>query len=234
VDRKEFLENLGDTEKLAETVSEYIESLKSAEVSRRNFMKGAALMTGTAALSATGANLFNREILPDAAAQETEETSTKIQIKGNSDQPLNYYFRTTGPVRKREFEPTNFEGAESQTSTDTTSGSVGTGGAGYLSERLHHLMNSDVGVQTVEPGNLKQAVESLPKPTGGNTGEKDWGDIFYSMLKLQPGETYRPEEPITLYRGQRIHAEGATIEPQHDGPVFRMDGDTKVYEGKSI
>jgi len=102
---------------------------------------------------------------------------------------------------------------------------------GILCYRLSKLMKSGKGAEVVEPGNLVQKTKSLPDSTGGGKEKYRSGPVPFRLLKLKVGATYRPTEPIHLKRGVQIHAKGATIEPQHDGPTFILDPETKVYKG---
>ena len=125
MNRKEFIESLTETESLAQKIRERFDIVQSKSISRRSFLKGSILASGTFALSASGFNILKKDPIPKAKAQS--QSGTMIQIKGNSDRPLNYYFETTGPIRTSSFEQNDFEEIQdqsSETDTETQSGYI--------------------------------------------------------------------------------------------------------------
>ena len=194
VDRKDFIQKLKDTDVLEKKVLESIESAKSKQISRRGFLKGSVLATGIATLSASGFNFFNRDLIPDVAAQSQEQTSTKIQIQANSSQPLNYYFETTGAVRKEEFRRNQQDTSQDQArNTPQPSNSDDQETIGTEAGVLGHKAVSPEKDENLDPRNLDVDGNKYYVSTDGNDSnqgsyENPWKTPRKAANEAKPGD----------------------------------------------
>lgn len=117
--------------------------------------------------------------------------------------------------------------ADTDDSDRDADGGIDEGRGGTITNRLWSLYTSEKGVETVEPGTgtLEPAVEAMKGSSGTRPFTQD-------MIRLEPGGTYRVDNPIRLREGQDVQAEGATVIPMNDdSPVFVFDTDALVWGG---